>query len=173
MYSPLKIGDRSREQVIFHIRIALKTGSMDEQRRHLIPQGAPKSWLIEKGWSDVQGLDAALKAKNPKSNLRKLPSLPDKKLFRDHAPTKADQRKRELKIYLQAMCEAAVLLERGDVCTFLTSNIISDRAAPVSNPGYKAGFLTKKGRNFGHWSTRYYVIQGRMLEYYDAVSLSA
>lgn len=29
---------------------------------------------------------------------------------------------------------------------------------------------TKKGRNFGGWTTRYYVLQGRMLEYYDTVS---
>jgi hypothetical protein len=31
-------------------------------------------------------------------------------------------------------------------------------------------FQTKKGRNFGGWTTRYYVLQGRLLEYYDTVS---
>lgn len=46
---------------------------------------------------------------------------------------------------------------------------MSNRAAPVSNPGYKAGYLTKKGRSFGGWTTRYYVLQGRLLEYYDTV----
>lgn len=169
--SSIKIGDRGREMVIFQIRVALKSGSIppDDSRRHLVPQGAPKTWMIEKSWLDVQAVEAAIRAKNPKTNLRKLPGLPDKSLFKDHAPSKVDQRKRDLQNYLQAVCEAAVLLERGDMCAFLTSNIVSDRSAPVGNPGYKAGYLTKKGRNFGGWTTRYYVIQGRMLEYYDTV----
>lgn len=170
--SNIKTGDRSRELVIFHIRIHLRTSllSSDDQRRHLIPPSAPKSWIIEKSWVDIQNVDSQIRSKNPKSNLRKLPSLPDKHLFKDHAPSKVDQRKKDLQKYLQAVCEAVILHERGDVCAFLTSNIVSDRSAPVSNPGYKAGYLTKKGRNFGGWTTRYYVLQGRMLEYYDAVS---
>ena len=170
--SNIKTGDRSRELVIFHVRMHLRTSllSSDDQRRHLIPSNAPKSWIIEKSWVDVQNVDSQIRSKNPKSNLRKLPSLPDKHLFKDHAPSKVDQRKKDLQKYLQAVCEAVILQERGDVCAFLTSNIVSDRSAPVSNPGYKAGYLTKKGRNFGGWTTRYYVLQGRMLEYYDAVS---
>jgi RalA-binding protein 1 len=77
--------------------------------------------------------------------------------------------KTEVQNYLQGLCSEENLSERSDVCTFLTNNIVSNRAAPVSNPGYKAGYLTKKGRSFGGWTTRYYVLQGRLLEYYDTV----
>ena len=42
---------------------------------------------------------------------------------------------------------------------------------PVSQPGYKEGYLTKRGKNFGGWKTRYFVLQGPSLEYYESVSL--
>lgn len=35
--------------------------------------------------------------------------------------------------------------------------------------GYKEGYLTKRGKNFGGWKTRYFVLQGPVLEYYDCV----
>lgn len=38
--------------------------------------------------------------------------------------------------------------------------------------GHKEGYLTKRGKNFGGWKTRFFVLQGPMLEYYDCVSLS-
>ena len=125
--SNIKIGERSRELVIFHIRVAVRTSllAVDDQRRHLIPPGAPKGWIVEKSWLDVQNIDALVRSKNPKGNLRKIPSLPDKSLFKDHAPSKVDQRKQDLQTYLQAVCEATSLQERADMCAFLTSNIVS------------------------------------------------
>ena len=42
---------------------------------------------------------------------------------------------------------------------------------PVSQPGYKEGYLTKRGKNFGGWKTRYFVLQGPSLEYYESVSV--
>ena len=36
--------------------------------------------------------------------------------------------------------------------------------------GYKEGFLTKRGKNFGGWKTRFFVLQGPSLEYYESVS---
>ena len=169
--SNIKIVDRGREVVIFHVRVSVKASSIPSGDPHggLIPSGVPKVWIVEKSWNDTQVLDAAIRAKNPKSNVRKLPGLPDKHLFKDHAPSKVDQRKKDLQKYLAALCDATMLPERSELCVFLTTNIVSDRSAPVSNPGYKAGYLTKKGRNFGGWTTRYYVLQGRMLEYYDTV----
>ena len=43
---------------------------------------------------------------------------------------------------------------------------------PVSQPGYKEGYLTKRGKNFGGWKTRYFVLQGPSLEYCESVSVS-
>ena len=42
----------------------------------------------------------------------------------------------------------------------------------MSQPGYKEGYLTKRGKNFGGWKTRYFVLQGPSLEYYESVSVS-
>lgn len=36
--------------------------------------------------------------------------------------------------------------------------------------GYKEGYLTKRGKNFGGWKTRFFVLQGPVLEYYESVS---
>ena len=36
--------------------------------------------------------------------------------------------------------------------------------------GHKEGYLTKRGKNFGGWKTRYFVLQGPVLEYYESVS---
>jgi len=35
--------------------------------------------------------------------------------------------------------------------------------------GHKEGYLTKRGKNFGGWKTRFFVLQGPVLEYYDCV----
>ena len=48
---------------------------------------------------------------------------------------------------------------------------MTERNMPIANPARKTGYLTKKGRNFGGWQTRYYVLQGPLLEYFEAVSL--
>lgn len=40
----------------------------------------------------------------------------------------------------------------------------------MSQAGYKEGYLTKRGKNFGGWKTRYFVLQGPSLEYYESVS---
>jgi RalA-binding protein 1 len=64
---------------------------------------------------------------------------------------------------------AVQLQDTADICSFLQSNIVTDRHAAVSNPAYKAGYLTKKGRWVGNWQTRYYLLKGPLLEYYDQV----
>ena len=33
----------------------------------------------------------------------------------------------------------------------------------------KRGYLTKRGKNFGGWQTRYFVLDGPLLKYYDMV----
>jgi RalA-binding protein 1 len=50
-------------------------------------------WLIEKLYSDVLSLDATIRSRIGKTAGKKLPPLPDAKLFKDHAPAKVDQRK--------------------------------------------------------------------------------
>jgi RalA-binding protein 1 len=73
-----------------------------------------------------------------------------------------------LEKYLQTLAQVP-LQDKLDICLFFNSNVVSDRQAPVANPAYKAGYLTKKGRNFGGWQTRYYVLKGPELAYYENV----
>lgn len=59
---------------------------------------------------------------------------------------------------------------KDEIIAFLTSGIASDAQKPVARAGYKEGYLTKRGKNFGGWKTRYFVLQGPSLEYYESVS---
>lgn len=43
----------------------------------------------------------------------------------------------------------------------------------MARAGYKEGYLTKRGKNFGGWKTRYFVLQGPSLEYYESVSVTS
>jgi len=99
--SSIKIADRQKEVVSFLIRVKVSTPTeQNDSRLALLPPDVPKAWIIEKAWSDLQNLDMAIKAKNAKANVRRIPGLPDKSLFKDHAPSKVDQRKVSSKLYL-------------------------------------------------------------------------
>ena len=91
--SSIKIADRQKEVVSFLIRIQVQSPAESDPRHALMVQKVPTVWIIEKTWNDLQSLDLAIKSKNAKANVKKLPGLPDKSLFKDHAPSKVDQRK--------------------------------------------------------------------------------
>ena len=57
------------------------------------PGNQKESYLIEKLYSDVLGLDQRIRSRYGKSIHKKIPHLPDGKLWRDHAPSRVDQRK--------------------------------------------------------------------------------
>ena len=59
---------------------------------------------------------------------------------------------------------------KDEIIAFFTSDIVRETQKPVSQAGYKEGYLTKRGKNFGGWKTRYFVLQGPSLEYYESVS---
>lgn len=60
---------------------------------------------------------------------------------------------------------------KDEIIAFFCSDIVRDTKKPVHQVGYKEGYLTKRGKNFGGWKTRYFVLQGPVLEYYESVSL--
>jgi RalA-binding protein 1 len=60
---------------------------------------------------------------------------------------------------------------KDEIVAFLTSDIIRITQQPVYQPGYKEGYLTKRGKNFGGWKSRYFVLQGPVLEYYESVRI--
>lgn len=57
------------------------------------PGNGKEPWQVEKLFSDVLGLDSRVRASVSKSVVKKIASLPEGKLWKDHAPAKVDQRK--------------------------------------------------------------------------------
>ncbi|KAJ3809595.1 hypothetical protein F5876DRAFT_43561 [Lentinula aff. lateritia] len=132
------------------------------------PGKGKDGWKVEKMYSDVLNLDQRVRGSVGKSVGRKISTLPEGKLWKDHAPAKADQRKvAVLETYLQTLINLPVK-SNDEVIAFFTTDIVRDTMQPVMQVGHKEGYLTKRGKNFGGWKTRYFVLQGPVLEYFDA-----
>lgn len=63
---------------------------------------------------------------------------------------------------------ALPIRDKNEIIVFFSTDIMRERS-PVTKNGYKEGYLTKRGKNFGGWKTRYFVLQGPVLEYYENV----
>ena len=152
--SHIRANDRGKDVLAFYIQVQ---------------PGQREPWVIEKMYSDVLALDSRVRSLLTKTTLKKLAPLPDSKLFKDNAPAKVDQRKMLLEQYLQSVVTAP-LKDVGDLCAFFCTDLSKGDRAPVSNQGYKEGYLTKRGKNFGGWKSRYFILQNGILEYFDNVS---
>lgn len=82
----LRFNERAREMVSFFLLVELD-GPVAANRLD--------KWMVEKLYSDVLGLDATLKHRHGKIAVRNMADcqLPDRSLFKDHAPSKVDLRK--------------------------------------------------------------------------------
>ncbi|GAA5922405.1 hypothetical protein JCM1841_003099 [Sporobolomyces salmonicolor] len=160
--SNIKMNDRGKEIISFLIDVIVSVP----------PESDPDhtgntSWRVEKMYSDVLGLDAMVKQKSNRQESKSIGALPDKSLFKDHAPHKSDQRKAVLERYLQTLVSIP-LRDRSAICTFFNTDIAHDPPTAPS-AGAMEGWLTKRGRSFGGWQTRYYVLTpGSVLSYYDS-----
>ncbi|RIB24683.1 hypothetical protein C2G38_2167915 [Gigaspora rosea] len=126
-------------------------------------------WRVEKFYSDFLSLDGKLKQRHSKSTINKIGKLPDKNLFHNNAPSKVDQRKTALEQYLQHIISLPLRdnKDSNDLCKFLSTNVI-EQDKDSQPTGYKEGYLTKKGKSFGGWKTRYFVLKSPVLEYYES-----
>ncbi|KAG6819972.1 hypothetical protein H0H93_006875 [Arthromyces matolae] len=131
------------------------------------PGNGKEGWKVEKMYSDVLGLDQRVRTAVGKGLGKKIISLPEGKLWKDHAPAKVDQRKLVLENYLQSLIRLPGKAHSTEVVAFFTSDVMREAKQPVMQVGHKEGYLTKRGKNFGGWKTRYFVLQGPVLEYYD------
>jgi len=77
-HSSIRPNDRGKEVLSFVIIVD--------------PGSGKETWKIEKLYSDFISLDQKIKTAN-RNLTKKMPSLPDNRLWRDHAPAKVDQRK--------------------------------------------------------------------------------
>lgn len=136
-------------------------------------------WRIEKDSASLAKLDQRLK-QCPAFTAK----TPDRSLFSGHAPAKLDARRVALNQYLDELLNTpldhATALE---LCKYLSTNTLppnadetgsstgdingdSSRVGPGGRP-FRSGYLTKRGKNFGGWKARYFVLDGPQLKYYE------
>ncbi|KAJ6445835.1 thioredoxin [Purpureocillium lavendulum] len=137
-------------------------------------------WRVEKDIASLSKLDQRLK-QCPAVTAR----TPDRSLFNGHAPAKLDARRLALEQYLDELLDtpldAATAVE---LCKYLSSNTLPPNAdetgsAVQGSPeigtykvgadgrAVRSGYLTKKGKNFGGWKARFFIIDGPHLKYYE------
>ena len=137
-------------------------------------------WQVEKPILSLQHLDQQLR-QSPGFNIR----LPDRSLFSGHAPAKVDARRLALEKYFEMaldtqMDEKAALI----LCRYLSTqasepiDVESNSSGLAPHPGspasqgpdgryLKQGYLTKRGKNFGGWKARYFVLDDPTFKYYE------
>jgi len=137
-------------------------------------------WRVEKDIASLSKLDQRLK-QCPAVTAK----TPDRSLFSGHAPAKLDARRVALEQYLDELLDtpldAATAVE---LCKYLSSNTLPPNADETGSAlrgspetgsfkigadgrPVRSGYLTKKGKNFGGWKARFFIIEGPHLKYYE------
>ena len=137
-------------------------------------------WQVEKPLQSLQQLDHQLRQSSAISVKH-----PDRSLFSGHAPAKVDARRLALERYFETVLDTP-MDERAALalCRYLSTNASepssgdSNDIAAAPSPGspilansngrlMKEGYLTKRGKNFGGWKTRFFVLDDPVLRYYE------
>lgn len=137
-------------------------------------------WRVEKDSASLVHLDQILKH-CPTFTAK----TPDKYLFSGHSPAKIDARRTALDNYLDEVLNTELDTESAlEICRYLSTNTMepnADDLTPSSDTGsespvktgpggrpLKNGYLTKKGKNFGGWKARFFVLDGPVFKYYES-----
>ncbi|KAG0329634.1 hypothetical protein BGZ99_001241 [Dissophora globulifera] len=164
--SNISTNDKGKEQLTFSISIGQEMQGEHDDSRYPHKE-EDELWRVEKQYIDFISLDSKLRFTQSRNIVNSLPKLPDKSLFSTHAPSKVDARKLALEQYLQSVTSLRIKDTR-DLCEFLSTNVVErGKRKDVKGPGWKEGYLTKRGKNFGGWKTRYFMLRGPVLEYFD------
>lgn len=132
-------------------------------------------WRIEKIPAALPHLDQQIRARCPD-----VPKLPERKLFTGHSPATLDARRMAIDQYFEDLLdthidEPSAML----ICKFLSTDVLDpDREAASKSPNAnfqpssgghkKTGYLTKKGKNFGGWKSRFFVVDSSELRYFES-----
>ncbi|KAK3941068.1 hypothetical protein QBC46DRAFT_432490, partial [Diplogelasinospora grovesii] len=137
-------------------------------------------WRVEKDSVSLAKLDQRLK-QCPAFTAR----TPDRSLFSGHAPAKLDARRTALNQYLDELLNTPLDTNTAlELCKYLSTNTLPPNAdetgssmvettaetALKTGPGgrpFRSGYLTKRGKNFGGWKARFFVLDGPHLKYYE------
>ena len=134
-------------------------------------------WRVEKPIMSLPQLDRELKQVRPFEF-----KLPDRSLFTGHAPAKIDARREALEKYFEDVLDTEMDDKAGLVlCQFLSTQVVPVEDSENTKPGgasevhigpdgriVKEGYLTKRGKNFGGWKARYFVLDEPVLRYYES-----
>ncbi|KAI9781952.1 MAG: hypothetical protein M1839_005545 [Geoglossum umbratile] len=135
-------------------------------------------WRVAKDMMSLPNLDVQLRQLWNFSAI-----IPDRALFTGHAPARIDARRDAVNEYFDTiintpMDERAALV----ICQFLSTDVVDPQAddsfrhsmlgssnsfGPRGRPK-KEGYLTKKGKNFGGWKARFFIIEDPVLKYYES-----
>ncbi|KAF9928814.1 hypothetical protein FBU30_002085 [Linnemannia zychae] len=162
--SNIRTNDKGKEILTFLVSIGHEVQTKEGTYPH---KENDEVWRVEKQYMEFINLDSKLRVTQSRNIINNLPKLPDKSLFSNHAPSKVDARKVALEQYLQQLTSLRIKDTR-DLCEFLCTNVV-ERAGrkEIHESGWKEGYLTKRGKNFGGWKTRFFVLRGPILEYFD------
>ncbi|KAI1131730.1 hypothetical protein F5Y10DRAFT_44383 [Nemania abortiva] len=141
--------------------------------------GGGELWRVEKDTSSLAKLDQRMKQCSSFTA-----KTPDRSLFSGHAPAKLDARRTVLDNYLDELLNTLLDLPTAvELCKYLSTNALppnSDDTSLTNDDGekspqkkgpdgrpFKNGYLTKRGKNFGGWKARYFVLDSPNLRYYE------
>ncbi|KAK2043896.1 RhoGAP-domain-containing protein [Colletotrichum somersetense] len=135
-------------------------------------------WRVEKDSASLAKLDQRLKQCSAFTA-----KTPERSLFSGHAPAKLDARRTALDRYLEEVLETPLDTASAlELCKYLSTNTLPPNpddagsmesmveAKAKSGPGgrpFRTGYLTKRGKNFGGWKARFFVLDGPHLKYYE------
>ncbi|KAH4055990.1 hypothetical protein HBH49_047780 [Parastagonospora nodorum] len=134
-------------------------------------------WRVEKTTATLPVLDSQLRA------LCDLHAkVPERALFGGHAPARIDARRIALNDYFDTILETPMSEDAAlIVCDYISADVIGAQAGDRLNPEptlapveavpktrqRKEGYLTKRGKNFGGWKARFFVLDGPEFRYYE------
>ena len=137
-------------------------------------------WQVEKPLLSLPTLDKQLQSSNSGAK------LPERNLFSGHAPAKVDARRMALERYFETVLDAPMDEKAAlALCQYLSTHVlepsddeasgnitVSQAGSPVtlgpSGRPIKEGYLTKRGKNFGGWKARFFVLDEPILRYYES-----
>ncbi|KAH8203578.1 hypothetical protein TruAng_002211 [Truncatella angustata] len=137
-------------------------------------------WRVEKDTISLAKLDQKLKQCSAFTA-----RTPDRSLFSGHAPAKLDARRIALNLYLDELLNTPLDIGAAlELCKYLSTNTLPPNADETGSAvdssseistlktgaggrPLKSGYLTKRGKNFGGWKARFFILDGPLLKYYE------
>lgn len=136
-------------------------------------------WRVEKDSASLSKLDSRMK-----QCAAFTARTPDRSLFSGHSPAKLDARRVALDHYLDELMNSPLDHDTAvELCKYLSTNTLPPNSEETVGVRKKvvaastrkgaggrpliSGYLTKRGKNFGGWKARYFVLEGPLLKYYE------